>query len=114
MSWVVRWGRQGIWMNVSGTITQQVKPRHWSSISWIIVALLAAMPFLLVWIRSGGSINLHTNMETVSMLLALVVGLTALARYWASPDLFTLMLGAGFLGAAFLDGYHMLVTSAAI
>ncbi len=60
--------------------------------------------------RSGA--HLHTIMETVATLLALVVGAMALVRYYSRKSDTLLLIGAGFLGTAFLDGYHALVTSA--
>ncbi len=60
----------------------------------------------------GGS-ELHTVMETVATLLALMVGSLALVRYYSKKDVTLLFIGAGFLGTAFLDGYHTVVTSAA-
>lgn len=102
-------------MNVNSKLMDRsMTVGRWSASSWAIVLFLAVSPFLLVFLRPEGSIALHTNMETAATILALVVGLTALARYRAAPDFFTLMLGAGFLGAAFLDGYHAVVSTAAI
>jgi PAS domain S-box-containing protein len=59
-----------------------------------------------------GSSELHTVMETVATLLALMVGSLALVRYYSKKDITLLFIGAGFLGTAFLDGYHTIVTSA--
>jgi PAS domain S-box-containing protein len=50
-------------------------------------------------------------MEAVSTLLALVVGLLALVLYYNRKDTAILFVGVGFLGAAFLDGYHAIVTA---
>jgi hypothetical protein len=60
-----------------------------------------------------GSITLHTAMEAVATLLALVVGAMALVRYYSRKNNIFLFLGTGFLGTALLDGYHAVVTSAA-
>jgi diguanylate cyclase (GGDEF)-like protein/PAS domain S-box-containing protein len=59
-----------------------------------------------------GSTNLHTMMEIVATVLALMIGISGLIRFYAKPDekLF-LFIGAGFLGTGFLDGYHAIVTS---
>ena len=59
-----------------------------------------------------GSAQLHTVMEAVSTVLALTVGALALVRYYSKPDPIYLLVGVGFLGATFLDGYHAIVTSA--
>ena len=58
-----------------------------------------------------GTAQLHTLMEVVSTFLALMVGGMALVRYYSKPDVVLLILGVGFIGTAFLDGYHALVTS---
>ncbi len=59
-----------------------------------------------------GGTTLHTVMETAATLLALLVGAMALVRYYTLKETVFLFVGAGFLGTAFLDGYHTLVTSA--
>ncbi|MBT3790791.1 MAG: hypothetical protein HN725_14560 [Alphaproteobacteria bacterium] len=59
--------------------------------------------------RSGS--QLHTIMETMATLVALIVGCLALFRYYSQKELAILFIGLGFLGTAFLDGYHTFVTS---
>ena len=59
-----------------------------------------------------GSAPLHTNMEIIATLLAAFVGVMALARFYTQKDNTFLFIGTGFLGTAFLDGYHTVVTSA--
>jgi putative nucleotidyltransferase with HDIG domain len=44
-------------------------------------------------------------------MLALIVGVVALARFYARKNNTFLFLGAGFIGAALIDGYHTIVTS---
>jgi len=75
--------------------------------SGLIVAFMAVRG--VAW---QGSVALHTTMESVATLLAAVVGAIALLRYYARRESKILYVGAGFLGTAFLDGYHTLVTSA--
>lgn len=58
-----------------------------------------------------GSAELHTLMEVVATLLALLVGVMALINYYTNRNDTFLFIGAGFLGTAFLDAYHALVTS---
>jgi len=50
-------------------------------------------------------------METVATLLALVIGILALVSYYSKKNNTTLFIGSGFLGTAFLDGYHAIVAS---
>lgn len=67
------------------------------------------------WLLRGstwqGSTELHTLMETVATVLALVVGVLALVRFYSRKNNTFLFIGTGFLGTAFLDGYHAVVTS---
>ena len=58
-----------------------------------------------------GSTQLHTMMEVTATLLALFVGIVALVRFHTRQNNTFLFIGAGFLGTAFLDGYHTIVTS---
>lgn len=60
-----------------------------------------------------GSKELHTIMEVVATLLALIVGIMALVRFYSKKNNIILFIGAGFLGTALLDGYHAVVTSKA-
>ena len=62
-----------------------------------------------IWI---GGAQLHTVMEAVSTLLAMIVGTMALVRFYAKKNNTFLFIGTGFLGTSFLDGYHAIVTSA--
>lgn len=54
---------------------------------------------------------LHTTLEVCSTLLALWVGTLSLVRYYSKKMTSYLVLGAGFIGTATLDGYHVLATS---
>ena len=58
-----------------------------------------------------GSTQLHTVMETVASLLALLVGLLAMVRFYTKKNNTFLFIGTGFVGTALLDGYHAVVTS---
>ena len=81
--------------------------------SYAVVAVGLTVGFLLGH-GSGwrGSAELHTLMEAVATLLALLIGAMALVRYYSKKSNTFLFIGAGFLGTAFLDGYHAVVTSA--
>ena len=59
-----------------------------------------------------GGAHLHTLMEAVATVLALIVGVMALVRHYSRNDSTILIIGVAFLGTAFLDGYHTVVTSA--
>lgn len=58
-----------------------------------------------------GSPTFHTLLEAVATVLAFMVGILALIRYYNQEDSQFLYLGSGFLGTAFLDAYHAIVTS---
>jgi PAS domain S-box-containing protein len=56
-------------------------------------------------------IQFHSLTETIATTLALVVGTLTLVRFHSHKDNTFLVLGSAFLGTAFLDGYHAVVTS---
>ena len=58
-----------------------------------------------------GSSELHTLLETIATVLALITGAMALVRYYTRKSGTYLLLGSGFLGVGLLDGYHAVVTS---
>ncbi|MFQ5775599.1 MAG: response regulator [Kiloniellaceae bacterium] len=58
------------------------------------------------------SAHFHTVLETIATFLALVVGVMALVRFYSKKSNTFLFIGTAFLGTAFLDGYHTVVTSA--
>ena len=78
---------------------------------WLTAILLTGSYFLLRGSNWLGSVQLHTLMEVVATLLALMIGAMALVRFYSKKNNTFLILGAGFIGTAFLDGYHALVTS---
>ena len=67
--------------------------------------------FLLRGLAWQGTKQLHTIMEIVATLLASAVGVLALIRFYTKKNNTILFIGMAFLGAAFLDGYHAVVTS---
>lgn len=72
---------------------------------------LVVAPLTLHGVEWQGSAHLHTVMEALSTQLALGVGILALVRYYSKKDNTLLLIGVGFLGTAFLDGFHAVVTS---
>jgi len=73
-----------------------------------------AFTVLYITIRGNdwkGSAELHTIMEVISTLLAIMVASMAMVRYYTKKEIIFLLLGMGFVGTAFLDGYHAIVTS---
>ncbi len=84
--------------------------RRWATY-WIIGIGLAVPGLFGNGIDWRGSAQLHTVMETASTLLAVLIGVMALVRYYSRPASLFLFIGAGFIGTAFLDGFHTIVTS---
>ena len=57
------------------------------------------------------SAEFHTLIEAMATMLALMVGIMALVRYYSRKSITILYIGTGFLGTALLDGFHTIVTS---
>lgn len=79
---------------------------------WLVGVGLAIGYVMMRGSEWRGGAHLHTMMEAVAFLLALLVGAMALVRYYARRNNTFLFIGTGFLGTALLDGYHAVVTSA--
>ena len=77
----------------------------------ISAAVIAALGIALQPASWKGTPQLHTLMELAATMLALVVGVVALIRYYSKKQNTYLFIGIGFFGTAFLDGYHAVVTS---
>ncbi|HSY63857.1 MAG TPA: response regulator [Terriglobales bacterium] len=74
-----------------------------------VALLLGSIPaHRSVW---QGNEELHTLLETIVTVLGFVTGAMALVRYYSKKSGMFLLLGTGFIGVAFLDGYHALVSS---
>jgi len=81
---------------------------------WIYVLCAASLTVLGIALQPAGwkgTAELHTLMELGSTLLALVIGVVALIRFYSKKQNTYLFVGIGFFGTAFLDGYHTVVTS---
>ena len=81
---------------------------------YLHVALAAGLLLLFGAVAGSdwrGTTELHTLSEVVATLIALVVGVVALVRYYAKKNNTYLFIGTGFFGTALLDGYHAVVTS---
>lgn len=73
--------------------------------------ILLTSCILLRGIPWQGGPNLHTIMESLATLLAIMCGAMALIRYYTRKNSIFLIVGVGFLGTGVLDGYHAIVTS---
>lgn len=84
-------------------------PRRQGYAFLALMLLLAS--YLLREVEWQGSQSLHTLMEAMATLLALLVGVLALIRYFTQRDGLFLYVGTAFLGTSVLDAYHTVVTS---
>ncbi|MCH7956816.1 MAG: PAS domain S-box protein [Proteobacteria bacterium] len=85
--------------------------RRRSLVYWGLAAVLVMSYVVLRTSTWQGGAQLHTIMEVVATLLALMVTAMALVRFYSKKNNTFLFIGTGFLGTAFLDGYHAVVTS---
>lgn len=85
--------------------------RRRSAVYWGLAAVLVMSYVLLRKSTWQGGAQLHTIMEVIATLLALMVGAMAVVRFYSKKNNTFLFIGTGFLGTAFLDGYHAVVTS---
>jgi PAS domain S-box-containing protein len=91
---------------------QETVPSRRRAVSYWLTALGLILAFTVFrGVEWRGSTELHTHMELIATLLAMVVGAMALVRFYSKKDNTFLFIGVGFLGTAFLDGYHTVVTS---
>jgi signal transduction histidine kinase/CheY-like chemotaxis protein len=79
----------------------------------LAVFLLASSPAI-GRLSYTSSAELHTLLEAINTLLALITGAMALVRYYTKKSGTFLILGSGFLGAAFLDANHAIATSSLV
>jgi PAS domain S-box-containing protein len=93
----------------NGPMRRFVLPRWTAYVATAAVLFVTYLPLRrLPW---QGGVQLHTLMELAATLLALTAGTLALVRFYSRKDNTFLFIGAGFLGAGLLDGYHAVVTS---
>lgn len=79
---------------------------------WAIAILLTAAYLPLMGLEWKSSVALHTLMESVATVLALLTGTLALIRYYSRKEPLFIFIGAAFIGTGMLDLYHAVVTSA--
>jgi PAS domain S-box-containing protein len=72
------------------------------------VLVLFVVATLVSWTSSP---LFHSLVEVTATLLAGIVGMLALVRYYSHKNVTLLLVGAGFLGTAFLDAAHLVVTA---
>ncbi len=77
----------------------------------VLFGLLILLRVILVPDAWQGTLDRHTIMEFTAAMLALFAGTLALVRYYTRRDHVFLFIGAGFVGAGLLDGYHAFAIS---
>lgn len=82
------------------------------AVYWVLVVVLLLGAILLYGSPWETGPNLHTVMEAMATVLALVVGGLALVRYYSKRRSTYLFIGTGFLGTAFLEAFHAVISSA--
>lgn len=87
---------------------------HRATTYWIVGLGLAAGGILLRSADYVSDAETHSVLEAIATVLAMVVGVLALARHYSKRDATFLIVGAAFFGTAFLDGYHAIVTTGTI
>ncbi len=95
---------------LTGNSRQQLTHPHVKHYVIVSVALFAVFVGLrdLDW---AGDAPQHTLMMAVAALLACIIGMIVLTRYYSHKDKIYLLLGCGFLGAGLLDGFNAVATS---
>ncbi|QDU10860.1 PAS domain S-box protein [Gimesia aquarii] len=91
------------------TLDQRAHSRIW--VYTISGCIMFAAAVLFQQSTYRGSTQLHTIMEVIATLLALMIGIVALVRYYSQKNNMYLFVSIGFLSTALLDGYHCVVTS---
>jgi signal transduction histidine kinase/CheY-like chemotaxis protein len=74
-----------------------------------MVLVLGGFVFRKMTWKSNG--EMHTLLESIATVLALISGAMSLVRYYTKKSSTFLLLGSGFLGTAVLNGYHAAITS---
>ena len=81
---------------------------------WVLLAATALLASLALAVRPAAwqhDVVMHTMLELAATMLALMIGVVALIRFYTRQETLHLFIGVGFLGAALFDGQHMILTS---
>jgi signal transduction histidine kinase len=89
-----------------------VQERQQGAFSTILVTLLlvGGAP-LVARLKGHATPEFHTVLEIIATQMELIIGILALASYYAKRSRMLLLIGSGFIGAGVLDGCHALITS---
>lgn len=83
-------------------------------IEYVMLFLVAFGSFIFVYFsKSNFQTNpqFHTILDILGTVMAFLVGIMALIKYYTRSNDKYLFIGYGFLGTALFDGYHALITS---
>lgn len=84
-------------------------PRAWRYLTVTLVLFVCFDLFAGASWMSGP--QFHTVLEVSATMMAGVIGVLALMRYYSRKDVTFLLLGTGFLGVCFFDSYQSFVTA---
>jgi len=88
---------------------RSVRPKAMAYAALLLVLAGFSIPCRLsTWHENA---ELHTLLETISTVLALLAGAIALKAYYTKKIPAYLLLGSGLVAASLLDGYHTVITS---
>jgi FtsH-binding integral membrane protein len=77
----------------------------------LLIATLLAGVFVFQKMTWESNREMHTLLESIATVLALISGAMSLVRYYTKKTITFLLLGTGFLGTALLNGLHAAITS---
>ena len=85
--------------------------KTWMRLYWTAAAVLTIAFLLGSAIDWRTNSQMHTLVELAATGTAAFVGVMSLIRFYGDKNNTYLLVGTGFIGTAFLDGYHAIVTS---
>ena len=98
--------------NLKGLKNEQPNRGVARATSYALVALVLLIGSFvcgkMTWKSNG---EMHTLLESMSTVVALISGGMSLVRYYTKKSSTFLLLGSGFLGTALLNAYHAAITS---
>jgi len=107
--------RAGVFVVAVGReVRNRIDHQWWNARTGVLLG--TGVVFLLIFQGSRlvswvGDTTLHSMIESMALVLAVIVGVLALVRNFTARDVNLLFVGLGFLGAAGLGGHHLFVTS---
>jgi signal transduction histidine kinase len=88
-----------------------VAPRRVASYAAVVLVAAVAWGLIRAQQAWSGPADLHVALEAFSVVLAAACASISLIRYYTRPHDPYLLLGAGMVGAALLEGWHLVVST---